>query len=121
MVLATSYQRGERTNMALRYSAYALDKEGKLRYSCDADRLHSLAERKRLFSAAAQALVSELLDRSVEIREEDILLETENGEAIHVSEHVSSQPAFQKMLAETSCLSILKTLARMALWGEKND
>jgi hypothetical protein len=111
----------ETTNMALRYCAYTLDNEGRLRYSCGADRQHSLDERKRLFSVAAQALVSEMLNKSVEIREDDILLETENGGAIHVSEHVSSHATFQKMLAETSCLSILKTLAVMAMWGEKND
>ena len=107
--------------MALRYRAYTLDKEGRLRYSCGSDRVHSLDDRKRLFSSAAQALVSDLLDRSIEIQDGDILLEAENGGAIHVSERISSQEAFQKMLTETSCLSILKTLARMALWGEKND
>ena len=49
------------------------------------------------------------------------VLEAENGGAMQFSERISSQEAFQKMLTETSCLSILKTLARMALWGEKND
>lgn len=107
--------------MTFRYCAYNLGSKVRFRCSCDADILPGLAERKRLFSEAAQALISDMLNSSVEIRDDDILLEPENGGAIHFSENISRHPAFQKMLAETSCLSILKTLAMMALWNEKND
>ena len=78
---------------------------------------HSIAERKRLFSAIAQVLVSYMLNGEVEIHLDDIQLETENENcgAIFINERVSCNSAFQEMWAKTSCATELKTLAHMVL------
>ena len=71
-------------------------------------------ENKGLFSQEAQALVAQMLGGKVEICSDDIQLETteENSFAILVSDRLACHPEFKKLLAETSCLSMLKELAR---------
>lgn len=80
-------------------------------------KLESMAEKNRLFSAAARHLVAGMLQGKVEVGSQDIRLETvtERGGAILISERVSLHPEFQKMWAETSCVSMLKALARKTL------
>jgi hypothetical protein len=104
--------------MALHYITDMLNKDATLRYSCSTNKPQSFAERKRLFSEAAQALVSEMLQGEVEIRNDDIQLDaaTENIGAIHINERVTRNLAFREMLVDTTCVSRLKTLAKMALY-----
>ena len=70
-----------------------------------------------LFSKAAQSLVARMLNGKVEIRDDDIRLETAEGSscAILISERLSCHPEFKKMWTETSCISLLKELARQSL------
>jgi len=104
--------------MALHYTTDMLDKDAILRYTCGTDKPQSFVKRKLLFSEAAQALVTELLQGKVEIHEDDIQLDaaTEKAGAIRINERVSRNSEFRKMLADTPCLSKLKTLAKMALY-----
>ena len=94
-----------------------INNDARFRYGCRPGKLLSVREKKRLFSAAAQAVVSYMLEGREEIRIEDIQLDigAQNCGAIFIDERVSRNPEFQKMLAETSCLSVLKTLARLAM------
>jgi len=81
------------------------------------DKQQSSSDINLLFSAAAQALVSSLLEGKVVILIDDIRLETTAGigRAIHISERLSCNAEFQKMLASTPCLSLLKQLALRTL------
>ena len=95
------------TNMMMR--------DARIRHLCSGSPPKSFAEKKRLFSAAAQALVSMMLGEKVEIDIDDIQLETEteNCGAILIKERVSRNSEFQRMWVETTCLSELKTLAML--------
>ena len=108
--------------MALHYTTYMVEKDVRFRYTCSPEIPKSLEERKRLFAAAARALVSEMLHGRAEILEGDIRLEadTEIGGGILIKERISKNPAFRKMLAETACISRLRILAQMALMDFPN-
>lgn len=84
----------------------------------------SLSEKKRLFAAAARALVAYWLDGKVEIHLEDIRVEydaIENCGAIFIHERISEDPEFQRMLEQSSCISELKILASLALRNVTSD
>lgn len=118
VVFAEDTARESRDYRGIRYSTLFQREKVRLRYSCGNDKaLLPLSERKRRFSEAAETLVSEILLGRVELYDGDIQLIVDNGGAIHINERVSSHTEFQKMIAATSCVSMLKTLAEMALWG----
>jgi len=77
----------------------------------------NFAQKKRLFSAAAQAFLNYRLNGEVKINSYDIRLEMEGGYggAIFIAEQISRNPNFQKLLTETSCINDLKKLARKAI------
>lgn len=87
------------------------------RHSCCNHKPLSSAEKQRLFSQVAAALVSDKLDGKVQVGVDDIQLEMtdEHCGAILISDRLNRNPDFQKMWAERSCLSELKKLARAAL------
>ena len=103
--------------MAMHYPTQMLRKDAGLRPIPSTEIQPSFAERKRLFSAVAQILVSYKLDGKVEIGIDDIQLEgeAENGGAIFINERVSRNSEFQEMWSKSTCLTELKTLALMVL------
>ena len=104
--------------MAMHYPTQMLRKDAELQpiHSTDIPQ-KTFAERKRLFSTVAQIIVSYKLHGKVEIGVNDIQLETEaeNCSAIFINERVSRNSEFQEMLANSTCLAELKTLALMVL------
>ena len=103
--------------MELPCTSSMISKTARLPYTCRPEKSLSALEKKHLFSAAARAVVFCMLDGKVEIRTDDIQLDigAQNCGAIFIDERLSGNFEFQKMFAATSCLSVLKTLARMAL------
>jgi hypothetical protein len=105
--------------MVMHNIANMLHRGAKFRNSRSTGKPLSFAEKNRLFSEAARAVVSCMLHGRVEIHNWDIQLDAEaaNGGAILINERVSNNAEFQKMWEETSCRAILKTLAQRGLQG----
>ena len=81
----------------------------------------SIAEIKSIFSDTARTLIAEMLEGNVTIAEDAIQLVTENGGAIFIEESLTDNAAFKKICHDTPCISILKSLAEIALSGKDTE
>ena len=81
----------------------------------------SIPEIKRIFSGTARLFVEEMLEGRMEIAEDAIQLETENGGAIFIQESLAGNGEFQQICRRTPCLSVLKRLAEIALQGGEKE
>lgn len=108
---------GESAIMALRFITCMRNTDRRPPSFDNADKLQSPWEKPLLFSAAARAIVSLILQEKVDIFDHDFRLETAGGQggAILISERLSSNAEFRKIWATTPCQSILKQLAQIIL------